>query len=319
MINIIKRKVRDLIGSQIDPFREEIFIQTDLLKFSVGELLERTQRLDMIDSLQQAEFKVFSQWGEDGIIQFLTKIVPITHRNFIEIGVENYWESNTRFLLMKDNWKGVIIDGSDMHARFLERSGLRWRHNIDPVTAFVTRENINELLAATGIAEDLGLLSLDIDGVDYWVLEAIKTLSARILIVEYNSRFGCAQPVTVPYDAGFNRTKAHYSNCYFGASLTAFCDFAGSHGYAFVGTSSAGSNAFFVRSDLMPPSLQVLSPVEGFVATRSRESRDREGNLTYLNVTQERELIKDLPVVDVRTHSTLSLKEVFQAQDRLNV
>lgn len=312
MFSTLKQKLKTLIGSQIEPLRDEMFFQTDSLRFSLGQLLTRNQVPGEIKDLRQAEFKVFSQWGEDGIIQFLTKVVPIAQRSFVEIGVENYWESNTRFLLMHDHWAGVIIDASDTHARFLQQSGLRWRYNIEAMTAFVTRENIDELLTSGGIPEDLGLLSLDIDGMDYWVLEAIKAASARILIVEYNSRFGCTRPVTVPYKAVFNRTAAHYSNCYYGASLAAFYEYARKHGYAFVGANTAGTNAFFVRRDVLPPALRALTLEEGFVASQTRESRAPDGSLTCLSTTAERELIKDLPVVDILDHSTVRLRDVFE-------
>ena len=101
--------------------------------------------------------------------------------------------------------------------QFLEKSGLKWLRYITAIRAFIDRENINSLLATSGMAWDIGLLSVDIDGNDYLVLEAITAVSPRIVIVEYNSLFGSRAAVSVPYRADFNRSRAHYSNLYYGA------------------------------------------------------------------------------------------------------
>ena len=312
MITRLKRKLQQLIASQIDPFRDEVFAQVDGLKFSMGQLHASVQRSLSIHRLQDAEFKVFSQNGEDGIIQHLISHVPITNKSFIEIGVQNYCEANTRFLMMSNNWQGMIVDADENHVRFLEESGLRWRHRIVPITAFVTRENVNSLIEAAGYKGDVGLLSVDIDGMDYWVLQAVKVVSPRILVVEYNSRFGNHRAVTVPYDDRFNRTKAHYSNCYFGASLAAFCMFAEERGYAFVGSGSSGVNAFFVRRDVLPESIRPLTIQEGFTNARLQESRNPDGTLAYLTNAAERELMGDLPVVDLASNQTVALKSIFE-------
>lgn len=313
MLKVLKRKMQNLIGSQIDPFRDEAFRQTEQLRFSVGQVLARMQDVSAIRSLREAEFKVFSQWGEDGIIRFLTQVVPIQQQCFIEVGVENYSEANTRFLLMHDNWKGLIIDASNAHADFLRSTGILWRYEVEPLTAFVRRENINELIGSAGVSGDIGLLSIDIDGMDYWVLEAVTAVVPRVLVVEYNSRFGSRRAVTVPYRADFERRKAHYSCCYYGASLAALCRLADRKGYAFVGANSAGNNAFFVRRDLCPPSLRPLSAEEGFVPARLRESRDPDGRMAYFSLSEELELMRDLPLVDVTSGETVKVGELAES------
>jgi len=151
----------------------------DPLRLQLGWLQSREVR--SATGLRDAEFRVYSQFGEDGIIQFLTHRIPIKREIFVEFGVWDYSESNTRFLLEQDNWRGLIIDAGAEHQTFLERSGLGWRHTIDAVSAFVDRDNINALISGAGIEGDIGLLSIDIDGNDYWVLEAIDVVSPRIL------------------------------------------------------------------------------------------------------------------------------------------
>src|ERR1700722_1664225 len=161
--------------------------------------------------LAGAEFRTFSQWGEDGILQHLLRHVAVSKRIFVEFGVENYTESNTRFLLLNNNWAGLIIDGSSKNIDFIKNDEIYWRHNLKAEHAFVTRETINDLIRRNGISGEIGLLSIDIDGNDYWVWEAIDVVLPSVVVVEYNARFGPHKAVTVPYDAGFVRSSAHHS------------------------------------------------------------------------------------------------------------
>ena len=80
-----------------------------------------------LDQLQDAEFKVFSQFGANGIIQYLVRQTGVEHQTFVEFGVENYREANTRFLLMNDNWKGLVLDGSPSHIRSIQHEDIYWR------------------------------------------------------------------------------------------------------------------------------------------------------------------------------------------------
>jgi len=246
--------------------------------------------------LASSEFRAFSQWGEDGIIQHLLNKVNVTRKVFVEFGVENYTEANTRFLLINDNWSGLVIDGSPDHIRSIRASPIYWQHNLKAVEAFVTRENINQLLADNGVSGEIGVLSIDIDGNDYWVWEAIDSVSPAILVMEYNARFGAEEAVTVPYDPAFQRTRAHFSNVYYGASLAALTKLSHRKGYALVGCNTAGNNAFFVKTDLMPESLREATVPEAYARNQFRESRQEDGKLAMLSFEQERELVFSLPL-----------------------
>ena len=271
------------------------------LQLAVGHLESRIVKSGRYARLCDAEFRVYSQFGEDGIIQYLINRVPIEHDVFVEFGVADYRESNTRFLLCNDNWRGLILDGGTSHVEFLRSNPLGWRHSIEARSVFVTPDNINETIAEAGMSGDIGLLSIDIDGNDYWVLDAIDVVSPRILIVEYNSTFGPDAAVSVPFDPGFDRTTAHHSNLYWGASLAAICQAADKKGLAFVGSNSAGNNAFFVRRSLLGD-LSTLTPQEGWVDARFRESRDARGKLTYIDGRAARiAAIVDKPLMDVAT------------------
>jgi hypothetical protein len=277
----------------------QLAARADEIKLNQGRILARmNQQLESAD-LKDYEFKVFSQWGEDGIIQRLTSVVPIAQRAFIEFGVEDFSESNCRFLMMKDGWRGLVIDGASASIKRLKKASWFWRHDLKALHARITRENIEELLAQGGFDADLGLLSIDLDGVDYFVLEAIERLRPRILVCEYNALFGSERNITVPYDAAFDRTAAHHSNLYWGASLGAMTAMAARKGCALVGTNSAGNNAFYVRRDLLNGRLRELSVDQAFTPAGFRESRDAEGRLTHLGADEGLALIKGLPVLDI--------------------
>ncbi len=266
---------------------------------AIGRQESRTVRSAAFRTLAEAEFKVFSQWGEDGIIQYLTGKVPIPNEVFVEFGVESYRESNTRFLLQNDNWRGLILDGGTEHQRFTARRGLIWRHDLTVVSAFVTRENINRLITEHGVRGDIGLLSVDIDGNDYWVLEAIDAVSPRILVVEYNAVFGAERRVTVPYRPDFVRTSAHFSNLYYGASLPALAELAERKGYDLVGCNRAGNNAFFVRRDVRGE-LRPLRAEEAYVEARFSEARAADGSLSLVRGRADKlAVIAGLPLVDL--------------------
>lgn len=125
------------------------------------------QKLGVVETLADVEFKVFSQFGDDGIIQYLIRNVQPESRTFVEFGTESYEEANTRFLLQNDNWKGLIIDGSETAMDAVRASDLYWRHDLIATCSFITRANIDRLIAEAGLAGPLGLLSIDIDGNDY--------------------------------------------------------------------------------------------------------------------------------------------------------
>ena len=262
-----------------------------------------------ISSLAEVEFTVFSQWGEDGIIEWLVQNLPLKSDSFVEFGVENYSESNTRFLLQNRNFKGLVFDGDAHNIEKLLGSGLCWRHHLTAQAAFITRDNINDLISKNGFSGDLGILSIDIDGNDYWVWEAIDCVDPEIVILEYNAVFGDKYPVTIPYDPEFVRTRAHSSNLYWGTSIKALESLASAKGYRLIGTNAAGNNAFFLRQDMfarLEDKITDKSPV----LSRLRESRDEQGNLTFVTGTERFEVIKSMPVVRVDTGETISLESL---------
>jgi hypothetical protein len=223
--------------------------------------------------------------------------LPDINHSFVEFGVQNYRESNTRLLLMSNNWRGLVIDGSMSHIEDIRSQNIYWRHDIEAKCAFIDRDNINSLMAESGFKGEIGLLSIDIDGNDYWVWQAIEVVSPVFVVCEYNAVLGDLLPLTIPYEADFYRTRAHHSNLYFGASIRALVQLGESKGYVFIGTTSTGCNAFFVRRD---HASIIKSELEKTLAYPSsvRESRDPKGRLTYVGGEERQKLIGHLPFVE---------------------
>ncbi|MCK6609468.1 MAG: hypothetical protein L6Q78_00395 [Bacteroidia bacterium] len=260
-----------------------------------------------VDNLKKVEFSAFSQWGDDGIIQYLIHLLNIKEETFIEFGVGNYLEANTRFLLMNNHWRGLIFDGSERNMEFVKNDSISWKYDIQAIPLFITRSNINTAIQKAGFSGEIGLLHIDIDGNDYWVWESINVVNPQLVIMEYNSVFGNKEAISTPYADDFYVSAAHYSNLYFGGSLKAMCHLATQKGYSFVGSNSAGNNAYFVRNDKMGP-LKALSAAEGYVRCRFRQNRKPDGSLGLIPDTEAIFQAGELPVVQVATGQTLSLK-----------
>ena len=283
MIHKIKTMKTKL--NQISYIAQEV----EELRYAIGSM--RADAIHAGDPVR--EFKVFSQSGEDGVIQWLIKNIRVSSERFIEFGVQNYTEANTRFLLMHDNWSGLIMDGSKENIDYARHDHVCWMHDLTPVHAFITAENINELIRENGFSGDIGILSVVIDGMDYWVWRAIDCIIPDIVICEYNSRFGAERAVTLPYDASFYRTKAHYSNLYFGASIRAMVQLGDEKGYALVYGNKIGSNLFFVRRELLNDVVRERSVEECYIRAKYRQARRQDGELALLTVKEEEKLLEN--------------------------
>lgn len=282
----------------------------DQVKINQGLILSELNSNKKYDKLSDYEFTVFSQWGEDGIIQHLTKNIEIKNRSFIEFGVEDFFESNCRLLLQKDLWSGFVIDGSRKNIDRLKSSYFYWKYPLEALCSFISQENVRELLSYSGFDKDVGILSVDIDGVDYFVLEQLADWKPRILIVEYNAVFGSERAVSVPYDAGFVRSVKHVSNLYYGASLPAFVHLVSARGMALVGVNSVSSNAFFVRRELLNERIQEKTIQDCFRESCFREGRDDSGKLSFLSGGKRKIPIAHLPLIDVVSGESLQVMDL---------
>ena len=271
--------------------------QLKLIRLALGRIEARQTK--NASCPEEAEFQTFSQWGEDGIIQWLINNISISREIFIEFGTQNYLESNTRFLLMHNNWAGLIIDGSKENMDFVRQDPIYWQYNIKAVQQFITAENINDIFKENGVTGKIGLLSVDIDGNDYWVWKAIDCVEPDIVICEYNPRFGKDRAVTIPYDASWTRFKVHPSGIYFGASIKALTQLANEKGYALVAGNKHAANLFFVKRELLNDVVKEKSIDEVYHKNQYEDSRNEHGELQRLSFEEEQKIIWSLPLVDV--------------------
>ena len=302
MIKILK-KYLSFILKRI--FNEEI--QKELiLKAKVVSLKNRN--IKKIKNLSEVEFQVYSQWGEDGIIDWLINKFPEIPKNFLEIGTQDYKESNTRFLLISRNWDGFLIEADKAAVKDIKSQKIFWKHRLKVKNEFITKDNINNIINRINVPKKLGLLSLDIDGVDYWVLKELAVLDPSIIICEYNSLFGQKKSVTVPYKDNYIRSEEHFSNLYYGASIKAFINLMKKKKYFLIGTNSAGNNAFFLKRNLWNKAKKIIIEKKVFDA-KFRESRNVKGNLTFLDKKKSLELIKNKLMIDLRKNKK---KRIFE-------
>ncbi len=304
MINFFKNKIRSFIKNTYIQEHEQQMINVAKI------LIHKQQKLDNVNKdLNTYEFKVFSQFGDDGIIQFLINNLKFENddKNFIEFGVEDYTESNTRFLLMNNNWSGVVLDSDPQNIKKMKERDYYWKHKLDAYCEFITKDNINDIIDKN-FDGNIGIISIDIDGNDYWVFKEIKK-KPILFIVEYNSLFGLQKKVTIPYKENFNRSNEHYSNLYWGCSLNALIDEANKKGYKFIGTNLAGNNSYFVRNDkyalIKDKILNFNKNVSKF-----RESRDVNKKKSFLDKKNQIKLINNLDLYDIDLDKNIKVKNI---------
>ncbi len=286
----------------------------DAIQESLGRIESRLNQSVATPALsrpQDYEFKVYSQWGEDGIIDHILRSIQVETKVFVEFGVESYIEANTLFLLKHRQWSGLVIDGSSENIDSIRSGHVLWRYDLIAECSFITRENINEIISRNHVRGDIGLLSVDIDGNDYWVWQAIDCIEPRVVICEYNSLFGPTAPVSTPYAADFYRTAADSSNLYYGASIAALTHLAHARGYSLVAGNSAGNNAFFVRNDCLG-TLVPQRPEDAYVQAGFRESRTKDGRVDLLTFKERQTAIAALPVVHVISGVQGPLREFLE-------
>ncbi len=229
-----------------NPLTRHLLFTWHRIRKKYGTIREKRLARKHPDCLTNFEQKLFSQNGEDGIIQEIFNRIETTDKFFVEFGIQDGRECNTRKLLESYGWSGVWMEGS---TELAERASQTFsRYPIRVQQRFLTTENIVSSFGEAGIPREFDLLSIDVDGNDYWLWAALgKRFSPRVVVIEYNATFGPRQSWIMPYDPGFR----HDATAYFGASLEAMARLGMDLGYRLIGCESRGINAFFVRSDLI--------------------------------------------------------------------
>lgn len=303
-------KVRNKIKSILN----RIFLsELRSLRFALGQssILASRSNSHNFRNLWDAEVKVYSQWGEDGILDYLCEMLQISKPNVLEIGAGNFSECNSKFLVENRNANVFAVDGREDLIPSIDLNHLKWKSHIFGKNVWVTPNNINEIIydAKENIGE-IDIFSLDLDGNDFWILSASEINQVKIVVVEYNPLFGSEKAVSVPRDDEFDRRKKHHSCLYYGASIKAFNLLLESKEFEFVGTNRVGNNAFFVQKNLRDK-IPLLTSNDFSIYTdwRIREARSQEGALTYSSGINRSNQIAFLPIVNVVSHEYLTVGE----------
>jgi len=308
MINKIKKSIVETLTSykKINLIYNRESNDFKNAKVNLGQIQSRLNNvINKVTTLSEVEFQVFSQFGDDGIIDYLVNKIPLENKTFIEFGVEDYRESNTRFLLINKYWSGLVIDGDPANIQKIKSEQLYNFYDLRAVASFITSENINNLITLANFNAAIGILSIDIDGNDYWVWNAINCLDPSIVICEYNSLFGIEEAFTIPYSANFVRGINTPLNFY-GTSLKAIYILAKKKGYFFIGCNKAGNNAYFIHErhrNACP--VEEKSLIDGYIFASFTESWDelkepRRG-------TEKIRSINKFDVIDVETMESKSI------------
>lgn len=208
--------------------------------------------------LAESGFKRFSQTDEDGILLLIFSVIGTKNQIAVEICAGNGIECNSANLIINHSWYAVLFDGNAKQVKrgqeYYAKNRMTYVYPPKLVNAWITRDNVNTLIEDSGIKGEIDLLSLDMDGVDYWILKEITIIQPRVIVVEYQDILGPNKSVTVPYNDSFDAWQGPSIDGvpnFCGASLLAFKKLLDDRGYRLVGCNQLGYNAFFVRNDLI--------------------------------------------------------------------
>ena len=293
------------------------YFDKKLLMLGTSHILNMRKNYKNISNLNEVDFKVFSQNGEDGIIDYLLFSLQIEKPKFIEIGVGDYYESNTRFLFERSSGDGLIIDIIDNFQKRVKKNIRLWRGNLKILNRKIDSENILATLKEFNFFDNIDLFSIDVDGIDYWILEKMPKKFCKLIVAEYNPYFGCNLEISVPNDKNFDRSKYHHSNLCYGASLKSIINLLYKKGFVFLGTNLFKNNAFFVNSDFKDNLFLEIpnnNELNSFTNASFRESRDINDKLTFIDPKNILNEIKKCKIVDLSS----SENKVKKIEDLLN-
>lgn len=265
-------------------------------------------------NLWDSEVRVFSQWGEDGILNYLLDLANISKPCILEFGASNFNECNSRFAAEFRNASIYAVDMREDLVKNVEQLEIYWRNHIYPVQDIITPASaVFHMSRARKLMDRVDVLSIDLDGNDYWILDALDLADAQIVICEYNPLYGSQRACTVIREDSFDRTVKHHSWLHFGMSLRAAIKLMERSNLIFVGTNRAGNNAFFVRMDVankLPFEIPNMKELDKFTDWRVRESRGSNGKLNFLGMSERRQSIADCELYDLESNSIILVKDL---------
>ena len=224
--------------------------------------------------LSQTGFSCYSQHEEDGILLFIFSLIGVENKKCVEICAGTGIECNTANLIIHHKWIGLLCDGNPDNIAIAKEfyknfpTTQIWPPKIQH--AWISLDNVNNLIKDNGFEGEIDLLSLDIDGIDYWLWKGINIINPRVIVLEINHLWGPEKSVSVPYKPDFKAEFTEYGSDYAGASIAAFVKLGKEKGYRLVGTNAFATNAFFIREDIKHDWLPEVSPNSCFDHPRAK-------------------------------------------------
>lgn len=276
MINYLKQAIKNFLKKHFyivkvwDKFTPSVQIGQRQLFFYYQDCAKTGK----VPALNDTGFKVFSQHEEDGLLLFIFAVIGISNKTFVEIGANDGVNSNCANFALNFGWHGLFIDSDKAAVKrgqhFYKRYPDPWSYHPKFACSKITRENVNEVIKKAGFEGEVDLLSIDLDGYDYWIWDKLEIISPRVVIIETHVEFGYNN-IVVPYDPDYYYPGKH--PVYHGASPVAMNNLAKRKGYRLVGANSYGHNMIYVKLDaaneLIPEvtvesTLQHPSAIESF-------------------------------------------------------
>lgn len=242
-------KIRERFSASVQISQRQLFLD-----------YQRDLKNGTLPKLKDTGFRVFSQFEEDGLLLYIFALIGMENKVFVEFGSDDGVNSNSANLYFNFGWHGLFIDGNEKAIKrgrkFFSKYPHSWFHQPTFVCDMVKRENINQIISGAGFQGKIGLLSIDIDGNDYWLWDAIDVVDPEVVIIETHNEFGMNN-IVVPYDANYIYPGKH--PVYHGASPVAMTKLAHKKGYRLVGSNQLGSNFIYVKNGLADEYLPEVS------------------------------------------------------------
>ncbi len=217
-------------------------------------------RSNNLPNFNATGFKVFSQFEEDGKLLYIFSILGMGNKTFVDLGSNDCVNSNCANLAVHFNWKGLFVDGDknliEIGKKFYKKTPNFWSYKPKFVHAFLTKKNVNNIIQTEGFEGEIELLSIDIDGNDYWIWESLEIIQPKVVIIECQLAFGLEEKV-IPYREDFKEDVRNSDN--YGASALALQKLGKQKGYRLVGANEYGNNLFFIKNGLAEVQLPEVS------------------------------------------------------------
>lgn len=254
--------IKDFLKNKflITKVRNRFYPSTQISQRQLFHYYQDSYRNNNPVKIKDTGYRVFSQFEEDGKLLFIFAVLGMQHKTFIEIGSDDGVNSNSANLYFNFGWDGLYLDGNpksiERGRKFFSKYPHNWFHQPKFVCDLVKRDNVNKLIENAGLKGTVGLISIDIDGNDYWIWDAITSVEAEVVIIETHNEFGF-NDIVVPYDPDYFYPGKH--PLYHGASPIAMTKLANKKGYRLVGANDLGFNFIFVKNGLADEYLPEVS------------------------------------------------------------